>query len=79
MSQEGNAAQRAIICNPIQNDAAVEENPPPRFLSALPFYSLRPTSGGPDWTKQCWDAETNLELLNINSGSGGRRRIIMRG
>lgn len=78
------AAQRAIIRNPIQSRAAAATTtahaavpsasrppPPPPFIPSVLLQ-------GRDWTKQCWDAETNLELLNINSGPA-RRRIIMRG
>lgn len=47
MSQEGNAAQHAIICNPIQNGAAAAAEATARFPVpvGLPFYSRRPTSG----------------------------------
>lgn len=63
MSQEHSGARSPIIYNPIHGSVQWPNSGSLAF-SSIPNVLLQ----GQDWIKQCWDAETNLEFLNINSG-----------
>lgn len=56
----------------LRNDRRLTKNCSAPALYDIPNVLLKRQ----DWTKQCWDAGTNLPLVNINSGQSGENNCV---